>query len=928
MSLFLLLLILPFAFRNRIAEEVKTAINENVAANVEFGKFSLSFIRNFPNVSMGLNDLSITGINHFEGDTMVVLPSLRVTVNVASIFNNDPYEIRSVHIRQPYLMLKMLEDGSANWDIVPVSTDTLPQEEEDTGRSDFKLTLQKLTIEDAHIIYDDQMYAVYTELKEFSHSLKGDFTASATTLEVFDTYAGYLLVRYAGIPYLAGVTANLEANIEADLENFFFSFMDNTLTINDLPLQFEGTFAMPTSDMVMDISFNSPQSAFRSFLSLIPAMYTADFEELETSGTMGFSGSVKGTYGEKSFPGFNINLEVKDGMFNYPELPSSVENVNITANINNPGPNLDLTEIDIPQFDLEMAQNPVSVTFNLKTPMSDPQIKSTMNGVIDLGTVESFYPLPEGEELSGIITADIKADGKMSDLENNQYENFLLDGELNVEALNYASDLIPDPLQIKNMLLTFSPQTARLENFEMLLGKSDIAANGQIENIPGYLFTDETLMGELLVNSEYLDLNPFLEGEPDQNEQDTTAAELEIIEIPKGIDFRLAGNFQELIFDNLTMSDVNGVILVANQTVALEEVRVNTLGGTLLVDGAYSTLDVEKPTMDFSLNISDFALDETFSTFNTFQQLAPIGEKASGTFSAGFSISSLLNSDFTPVMNSLEGGGRFQSDDITIANSDVLIKIAETIKMDMFRNLNLKDVNLDFAFQDGKVDVKPFDVKLGSGTATIGGEHSFDQTMDYDMDLTLPRSALGGAANEAIDGLLSQISVGGTRINAGENINLGLKITGTFKDPKIGIDTQQAGENILNQAKDMLQNAINEQKEEVEGQIDDAINEKSEILEQRAQEIIDQAEQQADNIRNTAKQSADAIREEAREKARNLIDEASNPIAKAAARRTADEIIKTADEKADQLEKKAEKEADKLIEEARKEAEKIRQGEG
>ena len=72
-GLLLLLLILPFAFKGKIEAKVKDVINENINATVSWDKFSLSLIRNFPNLGIALNGLSIINDAHFEAATVVYI---------------------------------------------------------------------------------------------------------------------------------------------------------------------------------------------------------------------------------------------------------------------------------------------------------------------------------------------------------------------------------------------------------------------------------------------------------------------------------------------------------------------------------------------------------------------------------------------------------------------------------------------------------------------------------------------------------------------------------------------------------------------------------------------------------------------------------------------------------------------------------------
>jgi hypothetical protein len=57
----------------------------------------------------------------------------------------------------------------------------------------------------------------------------------------------------------------------------------------------------------------------------------------------------------------------------------------------------------------------------------------------------------------------------------------------------------------------------------------------------------------------------------------------------------------------------------------------------------------------------------------------------------------------------------------------------------------LNDVKAAITFKDGKVNVKPFDIKYKDIKATIGGTHGFDQSMNYNLKFDVPaKSRLGG----------------------------------------------------------------------------------------------------------------------------------------------------------------------------------------
>jgi len=183
---------------------------------------------------------------------------------------------------------------------------------------------------------------------------------------------------------------------------------------------------MVNEDINLVLTFNAPKTNFKNILSLIPAIYAKEFQNIETSGNLTLEGNVKGIYSENNLPAFALNLSVDDGMFKYPDLPKAVTNIDIKTRISNRGGDADNTIIDVSRLNLKMAENPIKISLLVKTPVSDPDITGKIKGELDLAKVSEFYPLAKDEKLNGTFVTDITLQGKLSAVEKQQYENFRL----------------------------------------------------------------------------------------------------------------------------------------------------------------------------------------------------------------------------------------------------------------------------------------------------------------------------------------------------------------------------------------------------------------------------------------------------------------------------------------------------------------------
>lgn len=917
-----LMIVLPFVFRKQIVQAVKDEANKNLNAVVDFKDYSLNLFSSFPNFTLGLEGLSVAGVGDFKNDTLVKMDELQVSVNLFSVISGETYTIRKIELDRPVVHLKVLPDGKANWDIAKPSADTTKAAAEEPSK--FKLSLQKLIIEDADIVYDDYESQMFAKIDSLNHTLSGDLTADFTSLNT-ETFIKALSFTYEGIPYFSQTKVALDAEIDADLKNSKYTFKDNELSLNDLFLTFEGWFSMPdTSSYDMDLKFSAAKTEFKNILSLIPAVYMTDFENVKTSGTLALNGFAKGKYSDQGLPAFEVNLNVGNGMFQYPDLPKAVTNIAIDAKISNRGGSEDNTLINVKKLHVEMGGMPVDASLFVSTPVSDPNIDAKVKGKMDLSRVGEFYPLEKDQQLSGLFTADIAVKGKMSYLDQEQYEKFDAKGNLVVENFIYKSPDVPEGTSISKAELQFTPQALDLITFAAKSGKSDLNLKGKVSNYLAYFFRDELLKGDFTFTSTLLDLNGFMSGEETATTGETASGTgMSVIEMPGNIDFTLNTSINKVLYDKMEIRDVKGQISLKDRTALMKDVAMNLLGGGLKLGGSYATPNPAAPKIDFNLDITKFDIQQTLKNLPSLGKFAPIAEKTTGKFSGKLNYASVLKTDMTPDYGTVNANGALQTHGIVITNAGFFNKLSDELKLNMFRSLNPGDLNFTFKIVNGTVFTNPFDIKLSKSILNVEGFTKLDESIQYVMKLAIPRSEFGGQANGVLNNLTSQAAAKGLNITPSETVNIDILATGTITKPVFKIGLQGSMGDLAKDLKDQAIQAVEEKKEELIQQGKETVNKALEEAQKKADQLLATAEQQAQQIREQAKKAGDKLIAEADEQGQKLVNEAKNPIAKAAAKETAKQLKAEAQKKADKLNADADKQATDVVNKARAEGDKL-----
>lgn len=926
--LLLLAFIFPFLIKDKIGEVAKEEINKNVNATINFEDISLSMFHNFPNLRLGLKDLSVVGKNVFENDTLATIGSIDVVINLLSAITGDAYQINKISIIKPNFKIKVLEDGKSNYDIAVEEEGASNPEEESGESSGFNLILKKFEIVDGVIKYFDKSLKMNLEIAGLNHTLMGNFSADQTRMQTLTEIEKFDL-SYEGIKYFNETKVNYVAAFDADLKNEIYTLKKNELKLNDLMLEFDGSVSMINEeDINLIMTFNAPKTDFKNLLSLVPAVYAKEFESIQTKGNIALDGHIKGIYNEENLPAFAVHLKVDDAMFKYPELPGAVENINIDTRINNSGGIVDNTVVDVSKFHMEMAGNPIDVKLLLKTPESDPDINGKIRGELDLGTIKAFYPLEEGEELSGEIKLDVTLMGKMSAVEEERYNEFTALGSMLLTNFNYNSSALNEKVEVINAQLNFSPAYLDLVSFKTKIGKNDFKAAGQIRNYLAYVLADETLVGKLKTSSDYFNVSTLMpEGSTEESTPETEEdSELSAFEIPANIDFQMSSSFKKLIYDSIDMENVKGEIIIRDQRIQMNNLYAELLDGNMNVNGYYDSKDIEKPEVKMELSVNDLDIQKAYSTFGIIAKYAPVAAKTSGNFSTTFNYTSFLDQEMMPLYETMNGKGNLKTSEINIKGLNTLDKIADLIKYDKLKDMNVDMINLSFKFVDGKILVDPFDLNQGNLKSTFGGWTTFDQQIDYVMALTLPRNELGSSANDVLNKLVNEANSKGAQFSLGDMVSLDVLIGGNLTDPTISTSLSDMGSNLIEDVKTQVKQEIEKKKEEVSQQAKEQAQKLIDDADVQAQKLIQEAEKQAIAIRKTANESAQKIRSEAETQAKKIEDEGkkNGPLAQIAAKEAAKKVRSEADNQANNVVTEANKQSNGIVNKSKSEAVKIK----
>ena len=897
-----LLFILPFLFKGKIVTAVKEAANNNLNAKVSFNDdISLSLLRNFPNLSLGIQDVKVVGVDSFAQDTLIDAKSIRLVLDLTSVWKGETVVIRKIAITDARAQVIFLKSGAANFDITKPDTSTVAAPQ-DTAAAPVAIKINDLSIENTRLHYVDHSLDFKITSNGLNWHANGDFADEIFTLKN-DLLIDQFTMSYGGMTMLSKAKIDAKTDINMDLKKMRFGFADNEFKINALPLQAKGWIEMREKDMDMDIDVRTPNSDFKSFLSVVPGCYTENFADVKASGTMGLVLTMKGIMDDLRMPATHVELKVKDAGFQYPAMPANASNIQLNFTLDNTDGNPDNSHVVIAPLSANLGGDQLAVSLDMKTPVSNPYANGKVDINLHLDRWKQLMPLETGTQVSGEVDAHFNFDGHYSAIAMEQFNDLKAGGNIALKNIAYTSAATL-PLKLQQLDMSVSPTDFNITVNQLQYGKSAMNINGKLQNMLGYYLNDETLKGQLVINSNSMDLNEWMASMSDGATAETapnssgatgdaketvtntestnegsspavTAESGSAPRIPENLDLMFNMNVGRLLYEDYDMQQATAKAEVKNGTLSVNPLSAFIFGAKVeIANLSYTNPVGGKPTVKGGFNVLNVNPANLATTFALIKEYAPIVGRIQGLANIETQMGMTLKPNMDMDLASLTAGGLFN---LFSGNLDVpswMGDAAKQLQWGSSDKLALKPTKAGFLIENGQFKLKD----------SIG--------------VALPKEGqmkLGGYVD-----LSKQLHLGGTLTAKGRK--LPFTITGDMKNPKLTVGwkgaLKEAAAPVIAQLKDKAFDALNKQVAEI---LKEA-KEKADLMRTNGKETAEKMRTEAKELavkqRAETDKAYDFAMDKAKKEADALVAAAKDPIQKKLAKVAAEKLLKEADKKA------------------------------
>ena len=891
LAFILVLALFPILFKGKLEEIARAELNKTTGIIISFDRLSVNAFRHFPNISATLHGLSLNTKDTF--DSIASIKQARAAIDLSSILSKTkPLTITKIIIKDASLTFRILPSGASNFDFIFAERRT-PQKPGSLkpGKKKISARLSSIVLQNMNLLWDDQSTALRFFAENLSLMSKGDYNEDWFHLTLAANIPKFNF-SYGGIDYMQNVKIGARGLLEMNISEQTYRMKNGEIRLNELATSLEAEIRMKEEAMYTDLQFKTKENSFKSLLSLLPHAYTENFSEVKTEGFFDLEGSIKGSIDTipDHFPSVYLRGSIRDGQFNYPDLPLGIMGINATLAVNHPGKNLDKMVVSLPQIKFLLDGQPFEAGMKARELISNPFLDFFAEGSIDLHKLSKAFPFPEMNSMGGLVQSKIQLSGTHTNLKTDgdieiqgfsykgndmpvlsidKIQSLFTDHQISIHARDgmfaktrFGFDLVlPEPfsfmnpqvnipveiklyspeINLDNWLpqdswvdstntetkaqmtylpdfidrlqisliadagkIVFQQDTTRANqlianivkekieftSFTGIKNNSDWNISGNIEGIYGYLLEQKTLNGKLNIESKYLNFNDFVNINKNDTLSETPSEITDNPNIPANLNILIEAGLEQLIFGNLSLKEVKGLLRLGNNLVSLEDFTARGLGGQIQLSGSYSSPKSKPAAFAFYYDLQKIDFQESFKSLNTFRVLFPIGNYIAGSYSSNLFLSGNLGKGLVPDTRSMEGKGYLETHNAIVTDLPILNELGKQLNIRALQqSVNIGSSKNWFELREGFVEVPDFHLQAGQTDMVVGGRHGIDQRLDYTIQTAIPAQRL----RESIlpKNILSALKLKDTTlVNETNDLNLSvtIKIEGTVERPKLKVN--------------------------------------------------------------------------------------------------------------------------------------------
>lgn len=750
--IFFLLIGFVWLQQDSIKQYAVKQLNEQLTAPVSVSSIDITFIAQFPRVSLLLNDVVVKDPLRTKRN-LLDLKRLFIAFNLYDVLTGQ-YNIKLIEADSGYCHLFINEKGKTNYAIV---------KETKSAKDDIFLSLNHISLHNVNIIFDQPNGHQHYDIDARDVLLSGNFSGKKESLSA----SGSLVVNHlkSGIQLIKNKTVDIDIALAIDESQSLYSLSKGNIKLGTLSLQCEGSIINKPHTTDLDISFDAAKLSITDLLELLPGSLSSNLKEYKSEGNIYFNGTVKGKVSATSQPQIYVRFGVDNGTLTASNENISINHIDCKGEFSNGSKHtLQTSFVNLPSLRFQLGGKPVEGSLKVSN-FSDPHINLALKGSSSLTDLIKFTESQWIDKADGILEFDIALNGKLNNLKSKQ-------GFLGTETKGHivldATDVV---FKKGNKLIeriqtdfTLAGKDLTINNFKASINKSDIVITGTLENIVPYLLADnQQLTADITYKSDYINMEHLVLPIPEAPSNKTVFA------LPEFISVKANVFIAQLVLNNFQARQINGSVHWKGKTIETTGIQAETMNGKVQLRGRIENTATGNFKIISTIDCKQTDMYEMFRQCNNFGQKAITEKHIRGIMNATIDMAGEWNNKMECNLDKLMASADVHITNGQLLNYEPLEDLSKYVNVEDLRNLKFADLKNRLEISNGTIRIPSMDVINNALNLNISGTHTFENFMDYHIRIKLSellakrRKAKANEFNEeeTADGIYLYLSMKG-----------------------------------------------------------------------------------------------------------------------------------------------------------------------
>lgn len=536
---FLPLLVLSIIFlvaylkQDAIVQSQIDSLNKSYIGKISVGDVHVAPFANYPYMSIKVDDVTIYESKISDAPVILNVKDIYLGFSIWDILVGN-YDIQSLIIEDGFFDFVLHTDGKTNIE------NALALSSESQDVEPINVHLQKITLKSLDLHKREE--ASNLDIETYIYRAQGGFKTKNNEIAAhIDSEFLLNVMKNGDTTYLKQKHFEFNTDILYDEVTGIVSIEPSGISLEHGDFEIEGTIDTK-QDMTLDISVKGNKPNFDMFIAFAPTALIPIFERYESAGNIYLNATLKGptSYGRQPF--INAEFGATEAYLENSLVKKRINQMDFSGYFTN-GKNRDYSTMELTLQNL--SANIDKGTFNGAVSVKNfetPDIEMSLDADFNIDFIVGFFNLTEIQDASGNV--DMKL--KFHDIIDLEFPEKALNdlnqayfAEVKIKDLTFNSKELVSPLQDLDAHLVMNGKKAVLDEFNMVMGNSNISVVGTLSDLPAIVHhTSAPVTANLELKSDVLDIAQLT----NYSQKDSTGMDERIQNLSLGFSFNAQGN--------------------------------------------------------------------------------------------------------------------------------------------------------------------------------------------------------------------------------------------------------------------------------------------------------------------------------------------------------------------------------------------------